>query len=280
MKRSDSKGFTLIELLVVIAIIAILAAILFPVFAKAREKARQSSCASNEKQLALAFIQYAQDYDGHFAMGIDWNTSGPNWPQAINPYMKNNQIIVCPSDGVGLPGQTPSTPAQMAMNPPQGNGYILSYVANGYYLGTDWVNGGFQPHGAIGDGVEAGWLTASQTDSAITQPAATIMFAEKANNDFQNSGLAGWWDFNYTLADNNSCQYGTVYNGNGNAGNLPDGSRGAATWPNGPNGGISAPHNDVGNFAFIDGHVKAMIPSATDPNMAGQPQNNMWDGLR
>src|SRR5476651_29540 len=73
MKR---QGFTLIELLVVIAIIAILAAILFPVFAKAREKARQTSCASNEKQLGLAFIQYCQDYDEMFPVGTYGNANG------------------------------------------------------------------------------------------------------------------------------------------------------------------------------------------------------------
>jgi prepilin-type N-terminal cleavage/methylation domain-containing protein/prepilin-type processing-associated H-X9-DG protein len=94
------QGFTLIELLVVIAIIAILAAILFPVFAKAREKARQNSCLANHKQLALALLSYAQDYDecvapiGHNvggSVGVLW------WVYMIEPYVKNWQIFACPS---------------------------------------------------------------------------------------------------------------------------------------------------------------------------------------
>ncbi len=107
------RGFTLIELLVVIAIIAILAAILFPVFAKAREKARQSSCSSNVKQMVLGMLQYAQDYDEMFpgsgAVFADpfpyghWlqKTVGVNsWDVAngaVYPYMKNAQIFMCPS---------------------------------------------------------------------------------------------------------------------------------------------------------------------------------------
>ena len=84
MPKPGRRGFTLIELLVVIAIIAILAAILFPVFAKAREKARQSSCQSNLKQLGLAFAQYHQDYDETMP-GLYWNTGDdtrqiPGWP--------------------------------------------------------------------------------------------------------------------------------------------------------------------------------------------------------
>jgi len=89
-----SKGFTLIELLVVIAIIAILAAILFPVFAKAREKARQSSCLSNEKQIGLGFLMYAQDYD-EILPGVHNNVV--YWYDLITPYVKNTQLFQCPS---------------------------------------------------------------------------------------------------------------------------------------------------------------------------------------
>ncbi len=91
------KAFTLIELLVVIAIIAILAAILFPVFAKAREKARQSSCASNVKQLTLAGLQYAQDYDERYKFG--WNANNLQWCTVWRPYVKSDQLFYCPSRG-------------------------------------------------------------------------------------------------------------------------------------------------------------------------------------
>jgi prepilin-type N-terminal cleavage/methylation domain-containing protein len=98
------RGFTLIELLVVIAIIAILAAILFPVFAKAREKARQASCLSNMKQLTSAVLMYVQEYDN--VMPSQWSywvavmTTPPNGFgfYLFNPYIKNDKIWVCPSD--------------------------------------------------------------------------------------------------------------------------------------------------------------------------------------
>ncbi len=103
MKR---KAFTLIELLVVIAIIAILAAILFPVFAKAREKARQSSCQSNLKQLTLGILQYVQDYDEKMPW-LAWNggsTLGRHWQDTTAPYTKNTQIWDCPSGNATLAG--------------------------------------------------------------------------------------------------------------------------------------------------------------------------------
>ncbi len=93
--RESGRAFTLIELLVVIAIIAILAAILFPVFAKAREKARQSSCASNLKQLNLAILQYAQDYDE--TTPARWFAGGGHWFEVTQPYVKNRQLEICPS---------------------------------------------------------------------------------------------------------------------------------------------------------------------------------------
>ena len=105
--KNQRHAFTLIELLVVIAIIAILAAILFPVFARARENARRASCQSNLKQLGLGLAQYTQDYDERFPF-LYWDSSiskwqpvvGSNtgyWGGEIDPYVKNSQIYLCPS---------------------------------------------------------------------------------------------------------------------------------------------------------------------------------------
>lgn len=96
------KGFTLIELLVVIAIIAILAAILMPVFAQAREKARSASCQSNLKQIGLAAGMYMQDYDGNVTPCFEYNPWAAPWnlawyPDLLNPYVKNSQVFACPS---------------------------------------------------------------------------------------------------------------------------------------------------------------------------------------
>lgn len=94
------KGFTLIELLVVIAIIAILAAILFPVFAKAREKARQSSCISNVKQIMTAVNMYSQDYDEVLPCAYTWGYPDPwvFWPHQLEPYIKSWDVYDCPSN--------------------------------------------------------------------------------------------------------------------------------------------------------------------------------------
>ncbi len=135
------KGFTLIELLVVIAIIAILAAILFPVFAKAREKARQTSCLSNERQLTTALLSYMEDYD---ELSFHWWNVGAGifdanytfWPDNLMPYMKNQQILVCPSNRLApfvadaWGGWSPSQP--------QYSDYAYSY---GYTEGEDLGDG-------------------------------------------------------------------------------------------------------------------------------------------
>ena len=97
LMRGRPSGFTLIELLVVIAIIAILAAILFPVFAKAREKARQITCASNKKQLGLALVQYIQDNDERMP-GVLAGTHQQGWSSAMYPYVKSIPVYKCPDD--------------------------------------------------------------------------------------------------------------------------------------------------------------------------------------
>jgi prepilin-type N-terminal cleavage/methylation domain-containing protein/prepilin-type processing-associated H-X9-DG protein len=97
--RVSRHGFTLIELLVVIAIIAILAAILFPVFARAREKARQAACSSNVKQISLGILMYCQDYDEKMPIEFfGWSNVPPTWREIIAPYLKNIQIFQCPSE--------------------------------------------------------------------------------------------------------------------------------------------------------------------------------------
>jgi prepilin-type N-terminal cleavage/methylation domain-containing protein/prepilin-type processing-associated H-X9-DG protein len=111
LKKDFKRGFTLIELLVVIAIIAILAAILFPVFARARENARRASCQSNLKQIALGLFMYNQDYDeklplfyfdlgggGNYTDGISTAGADQGWAQVLQPYLKSTQIFQCPSE--------------------------------------------------------------------------------------------------------------------------------------------------------------------------------------
>jgi prepilin-type N-terminal cleavage/methylation domain-containing protein/prepilin-type processing-associated H-X9-DG protein len=149
MFTRKEKGFTLIELLVVIAIIAILAAILFPVFAKAREKARQSSCQSNLKQIALSLNMYSQDYDECFpAQNFDTDTNkcapdatltfatdysndpdvGATWIGSLAPYMKSTKIFICPT--IGAQGYT--EPATYAAN-----SNVLATISSGISQPTE-----------------------------------------------------------------------------------------------------------------------------------------------
>lgn len=99
--RISRRGFTLIELLVVIAIIALLAAILFPVFGRARENARKTNCSSNLKQIGIGLQQYAQDFDGWTPGSVTFNQvpsgGGASWPSMVQPYVKSGQVFACPS---------------------------------------------------------------------------------------------------------------------------------------------------------------------------------------
>ncbi len=146
VKQTQRSGFTLIELLVVVAIIAILAAILFPVFSHAREKARQTTCLSNHKQIGLGYQQYIQDYDEVFPPA-DYNTPTPsgivriNWQNLVEPYIragtpgvniqnaKNDprSVFVCPSHA-----KPAEDPAFEAARGPAGSRPLFSYGPNGY----------------------------------------------------------------------------------------------------------------------------------------------------
>ena len=131
------QGFTLIELLVVIAIIAILAAILFPVFARARENARRASCQSNLKQISLGMMQYTQDYDEKFspAQGTDVaNGDNPNSiAVTLQPYLKSTQIFICPS--------APSSESDLSTLGSEKDGRWITKIADGWTTASEGTYG-------------------------------------------------------------------------------------------------------------------------------------------
>ncbi len=192
----QKRAFTLIELLVVIAIIAILAAILFPVFAQAREKARQTSCLSNTKQMALGFMMYKQDYDETFPSAYFHNnfvagggSAGyVHWSGMINPYVKNWQMYTCPSDATrgwgptcGFGPASPDTNSGFGWAPGQARAACnagawdlqaprLSYT----------VNSALIPRLRNQPDINRGISVVS--DAAVEFPASTIMIAELTDN--------------------------------------------------------------------------------------------------
>jgi prepilin-type N-terminal cleavage/methylation domain-containing protein/prepilin-type processing-associated H-X9-DG protein len=130
-KKEVRTAFTLIELLVVVAIISILAAILFPVFARARENARRASCQSNLKQISLGLLQYTQDHDERFPMSHSGTASGAEarmptaWANVIQPYLKSDQIFQCPSERYRGPGTIVTTDAYRGFSDYAANYYVM-----------------------------------------------------------------------------------------------------------------------------------------------------------
>jgi prepilin-type N-terminal cleavage/methylation domain-containing protein len=235
------RGFTLIELLVVIAIIAILAAILFPVFAQARERARMTACLSNCRQLGTALRMYAQDYEETYPK-LDFVEDGaPDyadtyiWRNAIQPYTKNKGIMSCPSN----PKSRPSGPGIVGQNSENNIGLDLN-AGNGE--GWESEPDHTMPAGYGMNSCATSWKPSSGpdasndpplADAAISRPADTIAIGEEAS---------GWADINLNWAYSNtdpnhpSCNWPFMHFG---------------AYPNGNPAGPS-------NWIFWDGHAKAM----------------------
>jgi prepilin-type N-terminal cleavage/methylation domain-containing protein/prepilin-type processing-associated H-X9-DG protein len=248
MQRNTKLGFTLIELLVVIAIIAILAAILFPVFAKAREKARQISCLSNLKQLGLGMMQYTQDNDEVFPQS-NVPSDHDNWAQGIFPYVKSVDVYRCP-DNPDAPKFNPAN----TWNSGAG-------AQNVTWMGsTNWLPGsqGIPPSYGMSNFIGATGLNGGQprSQAGINAPASKIMLAERYGNN-NNSNAPG-------------CTVKPV-NQDGIGWTDWDQNNGGAAFSYRCE--LFVPHTKTSNFLFADGHAKSMRPVNTT-GINGQP--NMW----
>lgn len=265
VSTSGEAGFTLIELLVVIAIIAILTAILFPVFAQAREKARQTSCLSNMKQLGTSVLMYSQDFDETYPQGVQSSWWDCTWYRLVTPYVKNLQVFRCPSDPIG---DIPTAYNFGEMR--------LSYVSNGYLGWNGSSNALFGIMGPIDDS----WIANSTRAAAdVNRPAETILLAERLHvwtGADSNPGNLLMWGPGGIIGGPSNWQV------SGGPMLIPNGTRAAVPKndPTGPNGGIIPMHSGMANFAFADGHVKAMKPATTNPTGGQNDLTNMWNALR
>jgi len=243
----SKRGFTLIELLVVIAIIAILAAILFPVFARAREKAREAACISNMKQIMLGFLMYISDNDQTVCpsrRNVGGQVANSQWNKVLQPYMRNEDLFACPSD---------MTTSGTGDNRPR------SYCCNGGPSARtlpDWRQKAWA------------WENRGQRESRLRAPAGFIAVVERWQGT--RIGATGAVHLSNDNADfTNSWNFSV-----------------GCCWKNvsGPHGADDPAANDVARltgrytFGFADGHAKSLKLGQTfSPNVAYPGQQwNMW----
>lgn len=261
---STKRGFTLIELLVVIAIIAILAAILFPVFAQAREKARQATCISNMKQMALASMMYVQDYDEAWFTMYAPNNIGPDgsdvghWYFRVSPYIKSGTTNDWSSyyNGGGKSNEIRICPSGSSRN--------FNYSMNSHISPVNWSTDSFS----------------ADSDAAFTHPSETILFGDGSQvAAWGGTSGAGfnWWPGHYPLPSSsawatNDTQWAAVDVDATCAGQDCAGFQ-----------EVRYRHTVTATLGFCDGHAKAIHRGAIlvpwNWSVLGSDQNdqNMWN---
>jgi prepilin-type N-terminal cleavage/methylation domain-containing protein/prepilin-type processing-associated H-X9-DG protein len=231
MPRHSTKGFTLIELLVVIALIAVLAALLFPVFSSARRKAWQTTCVSNQRQIGAALALYLQDFDETYpnyrfeplgsqqAGDLEKNS----WRSVLSPYLRNAGVMGCPANP---DSQTPS----------QDPKYPISYAANQAWNPRDYSLPLPLPQArmATGSGVFGNDLSPGVKAASILRPAECIAIVEIAHIPFSSFVVDIARD-GAPFGNNINCFSDCLFTG----------------------------HSGLTNYLFADGHVKALKPTAT-----------------
>ena len=246
------RGFTLIELLVVIAIISILAAILFPVFSRARENARRANCLSNLKQIGLGITMYVQDNNGRYPLSSSASSVSPRtrWPDYIYPYVKNEQVFICLSAPENLVNKGWAHNTSRVYG---GHGYNYQYLGNSRTAPPN--------------------LPFTAKESIIQTPAETIAVADTNGVAYDlnpdSTTLAGTYTIDPPLTSARGSGNGTGFYG---AGGECGGVWGCRSVP-------AERHLDLVTVAFADGHAKAMsLKKIDDYNGDGTTDNGFWNG--
>lgn len=250
-RRGHKSAFTLIELLVVIAIIAILAAILFPVFAQAREKARQAQCQSNLKQWGNAFLMYSQDYDEQLVYNYHYEAGQARlwwWEDDLQPYIKNYQVAVCPSANPKINYTWRRDQADFRARWPYP--LVTTYVGNtASWGGAAGLCQQIKPSGTCNPPLmsNAGTSTATNSLATLEDPAGTVVVTEGWTKEIWRIETVAAWRGRSGFIEAYDIRSRNIVEGR---------------------------HGDMNNILFADGHVKAMKPFAVPLGMWTRESND------